>query len=109
MMLIETLLTALILTILIELAVLLFLRERRRKVLWASVAVNVMTNVPLNLFLLYVQTGLLTIAVGELLVVVIEAAWYYLFVRDWVQAAGYSLLCNAISFLSGILLVTLFI
>ncbi|MBQ9362953.1 MAG: hypothetical protein IJT97_05950 [Bacteroidaceae bacterium] len=102
MMLIRTLLTTLVSTILIELGVLWLLRERRKKVLWASVAVNVLTNVPLNLFLLCVQNGLTAIVVGEILVVLVEAAWYCLFVRNWEQAAVYSLLCNAISFLLGL-------
>ena len=107
--LIEILLMALIPTILIELSVLLLLRERRRKVLWASVAMNIVTNVSLNLFLVYVQTGLPTIAMGEMLVILLETACYYLLIRNWAQAAVYGLLCNVISFLAGILLVTLFI
>ena len=43
------LLVALILTILIEYGVLWMLLERRKKVLLSSIAVNVLTNVPLNL------------------------------------------------------------
>ena len=41
---------------------------------------------------------------GELLVLVAEALWYFCFVRQWRQAAIYSLLCNATSFLVGILI-----
>ena len=109
MMLVRTLLMTLVPTILIELGVLWLLRERRKKVLWASVTVNVLTNVPLNLFLLCVQHGLTAIVVGEFLVVLVEAAWYYLFVRNWEQAVVYSLLCNAISFLFGLFVYYLWI
>ena len=73
-------------TIIIELGVLLLLGERRKRVLWSSIAVNILTNIPLNLFLNSVET-----------------LWYYLFVKNIKQAAIYSALCNAISFLIGLL------
>ena len=94
---------ALIPTILIEWGVLWLLLERRRKVLLSSVAVNVLTNVPLNLYVIHVNDSLGTILIGEVLVILIEAAWYWLFTRSIKQAAIYSLLCNAISFLIGLL------
>ena len=49
MRLVIQILTALIPTILIELGVLWLLLERQKKVLLSSIAVNVLTNVPLNL------------------------------------------------------------
>ena len=42
---------------------------------------------------------------GELLVVLVEALGYRMLLGDWRQAGIYSLLCNAISFLTGELLV----
>ena len=60
-------------TIVIELGVLLFLRERRRRVLWGSVGLNILTNVPLNLYAVYVGTGLTMAGVGEMLVMLVEA------------------------------------
>lgn len=99
----QILLLALISTILIELAVLLLLRERSPRVLAASVVVNILTNIPLNLFVNYVNNGLLVILAGELLVVLVEALWYFLFLRNLSRAFTYSLLCNAISFLTGLL------
>ena len=48
MELLQILLLALVPTIAIELGVLLFVRERRRKVLLASVVMNVLTNIPLE-------------------------------------------------------------
>ena len=100
MIVVPTLLLALVPTILIELVVLLLLGERRGLVLGSSVVINI---IPLNLFALYIDNSLMTIVLGELLVVVVEALWYYLFLRVWSRAFIYSILCNAISFLTGLL------
>lgn len=101
----KMLLWPLVATIVIELGVLLFLSERRRKVLYGSVVMNVLTNVPLNLYAVYVSDGWSTLIVGEALVVLIEALYYRWLVGEWRQAWIYSLLCNAISFLTGELFV----
>ena len=103
MMIIPTLLFSLVPTILIEFVVLLLLRERRRLVLGSSVVINILTNVPLNLFVIYVDGSIMTVILGELLVIVVEALWYYLFLRVLSRALIYSILCNAISFLIGLL------
>lgn len=101
----------LIATIVIEAVVLWLLKERRAKVYGASVVVNILTNVPLNVWLANEDAGWGTILAAELLVVVVEMLWYWIFVRDLRQAAIYSLLCNAISFLLGLLvdLITFFL
>ena len=101
----KMLLWPLVATIVIELGVLLFMGERRRKVLYGSVVMNVLTNVPLNLYAVYVSDGWSTLIVGETLVVLIEALYYRWLVGEWRQAWIYSLLCNAISFLTGELFV----
>ena len=85
------LLIALISTIVIEFVVLLLLGERRKRVLWSSVAVNIITNVPLNLYMLYVR----------------HSASDIIFVRDLRQAAVYSILCNATSLIIGMLVTAL--
>lgn len=108
MTLIVILLLTLVPTILIELGALLLLREKRKKVLWSSVVINVFTNVPLNLYITFVDVSFTTILLAELLIILIEAAWYWLFVRRLSQAFIYSTLCNAISFLAGLLFVLLF-
>ena len=89
-------------TILIEYGVLLLLGENRRKVLSASVVMNIFTNIPLNLYLLYVRDGWMEILLGEVIVLLVESIWYYCLVKNLRQAAIYSLLCNTISFLIGI-------
>ena len=99
------LLVPLVATIVIEWGVLLLLGERRRKVLMGSVVMNVLTNLPLNLFAVYVDEGWMTVVVGEALVVLIEALCYKRLVGEWQQAWIYSLLCNVVSFLAGELFV----
>lgn len=101
----KMLLGPLLATIVIELGVLLFLGERRRKVLYGSVVMNVVTNVPLNLYAINVSDGWSTLIVGEALVVLTETLCYRWLVGEWRQAWIYSLLCNAISFLTGELFV----
>lgn len=96
-------LTALIPTILIELGVLWLLLERRRKVLLSSIAINVLTNVPLNLYVLLVNGSMSHILIGEVLVLLIEGVWYWFFTHNLRQAVLYSFLCNTISFLIGLL------
>lgn len=102
------LLWPLVATIVIELGVLLFLGERRRKVLCGSVVMNVLTNVPLNLYAVCVADGWNTVIGGEALVVLVEALCYKRLLGEWQQAWIYSLLCNAISFFLGELFVLMF-
>ena len=97
------LLTTLIPTILIELGVLVLLREKRRKVLWASVAMNVATNVPLNIWAEKTYPQMSTIIMVELAVIIVETLCYYAVTRNIRLSAVYSLLCNAVSFLLGLL------
>lgn len=73
MTILPTLLLALVPTILIELAVLLLLREQRKLILGSSVIINILTNIPLNLFVIYINSSIMTIVLGELLVIVVEA------------------------------------
>ena len=102
------LLVSLIPTILIELGVLWFLLERRKIVLLSSIAVNVLTNIPLNLYVLLVNDSMGDILIGEAVVFFVEALWYWFFTQNLKQAAIYSFLCNAISFLIGMLLWLIF-
>ncbi len=104
-----TFLVPLVCTIIIELGVLFFLRERRAKVLWASVAINVITNLPLN-WLVFSEWifDLTTLLLAEIIIVIIEALWYFCFVRRWKQAFVYGLLCNTISFLVGMLFILVY-
>ena len=80
-------------TIVIELGVLLFLRERRRRVLWGSVGLNILTNVPLNLYAVYVGAGLTMAGVGEMFVMLVEALGYWWLMRT-VFSATPSVSCS---------------
>ena len=102
------LLLMLVSTVIIEVAVLWMLRERRADVLASSIVVNILTNIPLNIFLVYVSGTWTAVLIGEVLVLLAETLWYRYFVGEWHRAFVYSFLCNAISFLVGVL-VQLFI
>ena len=95
----------LIATILIEYGVLRLLGERRKEVLFSSVLINTFTNVPLNLSLLYYPNNIVYVLVAEVLVVIVEAFCYRWLVGNFKQAFAYSLFCNLISFLTGVLLI----
>jgi hypothetical protein len=77
-------------------------------VLLSSIAVNVLTNVPLNLYVLLVNDSMGDILIGEVAVFLVEAVWYRCFTHRVKQAVIYSFLCNAISFLIGLLLQLLY-
>ena len=98
------LLLTLLPTVVIEYGVLVALGEHRADVRWSSVVVNILTNVPLNIFVTFVSDSLTAIVAGELLVVAVEALWYYYFVGSARRALVYSFLCNAISLVVGLLL-----
>ena len=97
-----TILTALITTIILEMGVLLFLRERRAKVLVGSVVINMLTNVPLSLWTLATYPSWTQVIIAEVLICCIESAAYFLLCRNRRQAIAYGFLCNSISFLTGL-------
>lgn len=100
------LLYALVATIIIEALVLLSLGERRWQVLGASVAMNVLTNVPLNLAVSHVaalQNSLAAQIALELVVLAIETALFWLVVRRRRMAFTYALACNVTSYLCGVI------
>lgn len=103
-MIVVELLYTLIPTIVIELGVLLLLKEKRKKVLLSSVVINILTNVPLNIFLRLIDGyGWIEIIIGEIIVLIVETLWYWWFVKNFKKAFIYSFLCNAMSFLIGVL------
>jgi hypothetical protein len=105
-MILVEILIPLIATVLIELGVLRLLGEKSRRVLWSSVVVNILTNVPLNVWAHWVSgPGWGDILIAEAVVIVVETLWYYYFVRSLKQAFVYAFLCNAISFLAGLLFI----
>lgn len=100
---------ALVPTILIEMLTLWLLGEREKIVLLTSVPINIATNVPLNLYVMHVSSSLTAILLGELMVVAVEALVYCWLLHNVRRAIICSILCNAMSFLSGLLLQRLYI
>jgi hypothetical protein len=101
----QMLLFPLMATLLLESFLLLYaLRERRWVVLAASVLLNILTNVPLNAFVItYGVTSPLYIVGLECVVIVVESAGYWLVLRDGRTAFKYSFLCNTFSAIVGFL------
>ncbi len=93
----------LIATIVIEYGVLLALGERRKRVLLGSVVMNILTNVPLNLYANHTEWTFGKLIAGETIVVLLEAGGYFWLVGNKTTALVYSCLCNAISYLTGLL------
>lgn len=105
----QALLTPLMATLLLESLLLLCMRERRWQVLAASVVLNVLTNVPLNAFVM--NRGIsspLHLTGLECMVVLVEFVGYCLVLHNRRQAFKYSLLCNTFSALVGFLCQYLF-
>lgn len=97
----------LFLTIFIEIVVLLLFKERRPKVLFGSISVNVVTNLSLNLVLLALKNAnifwyIIYLIIGEVLVLFIEWLFYYLLIKDKKRSFFYSFYCNSISFILGL-------
>jgi hypothetical protein len=95
------LITATIPTIIIEYVVLVLLREPDKRVRYSSIVINLITNIAVNLSIIHFGYDTKNIVIGEILVFIVEALWYYWFIKDIKRAAMYSLICNAASFLIG--------
>lgn len=99
-------LKALILTIVIELIVLLILRERNYKIYLLSIIINIITNVSLNIYVQFIDVRYyyLIITFLEILIVIIEAIGYNLIYKDYKKSLLIAFLCNIASYLLGLLL-----
>lgn len=98
----------LLMTLLFESAVLLVLRGRSPLTYLFLAAVNVSTNLTANLLLFAVApTGrayILFVAVAEILIVTVEAVLLSLFTRSCRKGILYAVLCNAVSYAAGTLI-----
>ena len=95
---------SLIATIIIESGVLLLLKEQRRQVYIAEVIINILTNIPLNVWAIVGYRIFIEIIIAEIIIMIVESLWYYMFVKRVRTATIYGVLCNTISFLTGILI-----
>ena len=95
------LLMALTLTIIVEWCMLLIIGEKRKRVLYSSIPINALTNLPLNMFV--PSSGLPVLVLAEVVIVLIEATLYFVITKDIRQSVIYSALCNIASLFFGIL------
>jgi hypothetical protein len=98
---------ALIITIILELLMLLVQREKNYRVYLFSILINIITNVSLNIGIQFVEPGYyyLVVTILEALIVLIEAASYFLIYKDFKKSLRISLVCNLTSFLIGLILI----
>lgn len=94
--------SALLLTIIIEWIALRVMGENSKKILLYSVLINTATNLPLNIFV--AEEALSTQLTAELLIILIEAILYYIIINDIKKSFVYSTLCNTISYTTGIII-----
>ena len=96
--------TALILTIAIEMGMLMLMGEKRRKVLLTSVWMNAATNIALNMYITFVRCIVWEVIAAEVIIIIIEAAGYYLVTKDKKKSITYSTLCNGVSCFAGVIM-----
>lgn len=105
--------TLAILTILVEISVLLILKERSAKIIGASVIINLITNLILNITLAnlarteFIQ--LIAMFIGELIVFIVEALIYFIFIKKFKRCLFISLICNLVSFSFGLVVLFSFV
>lgn len=101
----HTLLYPLIATMMIEAVVLMCgFRERRWQVLAMSMLMNILTNIPLNLYAASCthDMSITFIFILESAVVIVESLLFYIVTRDRRTAFLYGLTCNVASYLCGL-------
>lgn len=96
------------LTLIIESLVLYLLKERRKKVYFLSIEMNVITNISLNLIGYYIIEQLwvyvIVVILLETIIWIIEGLGYYFVIKDRRKAILYTLACNGMSFFLGTIL-----
>lgn len=97
----------LLLTIVIEDLILFILKEKRKKVYLASILINIITNLSLNLFISNIIFSsinhyFLIIIPLELFIWILEGISYFLLIKDIKKSISYTLFCNSASFIIGL-------
>ena len=96
----------LLITIILEALALLVLGERSPTFLLYWTAITTITNVPANLYFIYVFKGgateyYIAVAVIELIVLMSEFLLCYLYTKEKKKSLLYSLVCNVASYFIG--------
>lgn len=102
-------LEALILTILIEIVVLAFLKVKDYKIYMLSIVLNICTNISLNAFLLNYDfqstwSYVITVVVLEIAVIWIESIGYWFYLKQYKKSLFYATILNVVSFGTGVIL-----
>ena len=103
---ISYLLLPLFLTLVIEIGALFLLKERRGKIYFVAILMNILTNISLNLFNYYViieelWVAWLVLILLEFFIWFLEGVGYYIFLKDLKRAICYTLVLNMSSFFLG--------
>lgn len=96
----------LLLTLIIEVGALFLLKERRGKVYFAAILMNIFTNISLNLFNYYViieelWVAWLVLIFLEFFIWFLEGLGYFILLKDIKRAICYTLVLNMSSFFFG--------
>lgn len=97
----------LILTILLELTALIALREKRKRVFFAQIGMNVLTNISLNLMIKLFPFNQIAVYFiffigAELIIILIEMLLYLIVTKNLKKSFLYSACCNIFSALIGL-------
>lgn len=98
-----------LLTCIIEFIALIIIKERDKKILNYSVIVNLITNIPLNLFILnfsfknIVQYFIIVISL-EIVIIIIEWLLYYLLLKNIKKSLKYAIILNITSYIMGLII-----
>lgn len=103
----------LLITIFLESLALFFMKERRISFYVFWIALTSFTNVCINLYIALVFSGTMTeyyvtVAVLETLVFLCEFLLCYAYIGEKRKSAVYSAVCNAFSFIAGIIILWIF-
>lgn len=111
---IKDFLLPLLVTIILELLMLYWLKEKHKKIFILSILMNAFTNISLNLFIFVfsfkspIQYFLMVFLI-ELGIWIFEGIMYHQFLHDVKKSVKYSFFCNGFSFLMGYIMQFLFI
>lgn len=106
---ITSIIVSFLLTCIIEFIMLLIMKERSKKILNYSVIVNLITNIPLNLFILNFNfiniVHYFSIVISlEILIIVIEWLLYYLVLKNIKKSLKYAIILNITSYIIGLII-----
>jgi hypothetical protein len=97
------LIIALVITIVVEFVVIKIFRKYGKKIIFLSIGINIVTNLTMNYLLTRVFFNEYNkyLIIFELLIVLIEAAVYFIVIKNFNESLKLSAICNAASLIIG--------